>query len=694
MSSLSELLATEVEQQSRDKDAAVLLSGGLDSLTVALTLKRFGKNISAYTYALNGYRSQDCAKSEAIARHYGWPITVITIDPGSVCSDFVTLAIEHGCRKKVQFECTYVLLHMFPEIREREVWTGYNADDYFGNTKKAILTQAPLIREGASQSERKRVFAADVAAHVSNLHDPESEDTWWFAHRLAAQHGIRLHDPYLSPSVGDYFGQFDHSQLCSPKKPIVREAFADDLRGLPSSDIAVGVKLQKGGGVHLLFETLLNKSYINRFERRYTTVSALCQRWGKEVAKDRDRLLSELSRQDPPPLPQTALQKPAAYQPYNMDDVRRASSTALFTAIVTFAGGGGSSTGYQLAGGQVLLTNEFVPEAARTYRRNFPDCIVDGRDIRAVISDVEAFLAQAGLKPGDLDILDGSPPCSEFSVAGKGISDQNLLRSYSDVKQKNIASLPFEFVDLAIQARPKVVACENVPAFATRGKEVFFRALNALKYPDGGADRAYFVNWTVLSANDFGVAQKRRRLFIIGIRRDVGEALGINSDEAVLSLFPKPTSAGVNIRSALSGLSQTAHDILPWTTSVRTTGLARLIRHLPKTPDRCTGLSDVIPGYTKHFTLRRTAWDLPAPTMTVTSQKPDGMTGMIHPEQDRKFTLPELKRLTSLPDDFILTGTLSQATERICRMVPPLLTKAIAENLYQLVLKPFRELTS
>ena len=183
-------------------------------------------------------------------------------------------------------------------------------------------------------------------------------------------------------------------------------------------------------------------------------------------------------------------------------------------------------------------------------------------------------------------------------------------------------------------------------------------------------------------------------LFIIGIRRDVGEAIGIDSDEAVRNLFPRPAAAGASIRSAFFGLTQTAYDVLPWTTSVRTTGLARLIRHLPKNPTRWTGLSDVIPGYTKHFSLSRTAWDLPAPTLTVTGAQPNGMTGIIHPEEDRKFTLPELKRLTSLPDDFILTGTLSQAAERICRMVPPLLTKAIADSLYRLVLKPFSELTT
>ena len=54
-------------------------------------------------------------------------------------------------------------------------------------------------------------------------------------------------------------------------------------------------------------------------------------------------------------------------------------------------------------------------------------------------------------------------------------------------------------------------------------------------------------------------------------------------------------------------------------------------------------------------------------------------------------TLPELKRLTALPDDFVLTGTLSQAAERVCRMVPPLLTKAIAESVYYKVLLPYAE---
>jgi DNA (cytosine-5)-methyltransferase 1 len=76
------------------------------------------------------------------------------------------------------------------------------------------------------------------------------------------------------------------------------------------------------------------------------------------------------------------------------------------------------------------------------------------------------------------------------------------------------------------------------------------------------------------------------------------------------------------------------------------------------------------------------------------AQQPNRLSGVIHPVEDRKFTLPELKRLTALPDDFVLTGTLAQGAERACRMVPPLLTKAIAEAIYQRVLLPYSQVRS
>ena len=68
-------------------------------------------------------------------------------------------------------------------------------------------------------------------------------------------------------------------------------------------------------------------------------------------------------------------------------------------------------------------------------------------------------------------------------------------------------------------------------------------------------------------------------------------------------------------------------------------------------------------------------WDLPAPTLTVTGQQPDALSGAIHPSENRKFTLAELRRLFGLPDDYALTGTVSQGAERICRMVTPFVTE-------------------
>jgi DNA (cytosine-5)-methyltransferase 1 len=187
------------------------------------------------------------------------------------------------------------------------------------------------------------------------------------------------------------------------------------------------------------------------------------------------------------------------------------------------------------------------------------------------------------------------------------------------------------------------------------------------------------------------VPQKRQRLFIVGIRNDVGEAIGMDRDEAVIGVFPAPTKVGVSIRAAFANLNQTPKDIEPWTRAAMTTSLGRLIRRLPKAPAKPTRLAHIDPTIETNYTLTRCAWDLPATTMVVAGQRPDGMTGVVHPQHDRKLTLPELKRLTALPDDFVLTGTLAQAAERVCRMVPPLMTKALADSVFENVLKPYQE---
>ena len=104
------------------------------------------------------------------------------------------------------------------------------------------------------------------------------------------------------------------------------------------------------------------------------------------------------------------------YKPYLLTDVHKASAQNKFNVISTFAGGGGSSTGYRLAGGNILCVNEFVPEAQNTYRENYPNTTIVPGDIKKLTGTY--LMEQANIGISELDILDGSPPCSAFSMAG------------------------------------------------------------------------------------------------------------------------------------------------------------------------------------------------------------------------------------------------------------------------------------
>src|SRR5262249_17919355 len=154
-------------------------------------------------------------------------------------------------------------------------------------------------------------------------------------------------------------------------------------------------------------------------------------------------------------------------------------------------------------------------------------------------------------------------------------SEQHELRPYSDTRQRGMATLIYDFFELAKGALPKVVIGENVPSLASSKHSALFEgALDTLRHPGSrGSPRArlYYVNWAVLSSGGFGVPQERRRLFFIGVRRDVAEAVGITSDADVSTVFPEPTHHfPVTIRSALADLQQGDADVYPWRRSAMT----------------------------------------------------------------------------------------------------------------------------
>lgn len=175
------------------------------------------------------------------------------------------------------------------------------------------------------------------------------------------------------------------------------------------------------------------------------------------------------------------------------------------TLISLFAGCGGSSLGYRMAGYRELLAVEWDGKAAATFRRNFPDVPVFEGDICG-LSDGEA-LRLASVAAGELDLLDGSPPCQGFSTAGKRRMGDRRNRLFE------------EYVRLLRAFKPRAFIMENVGGLAKGKMRLAFAEMTlALKMA------GYAVSCRLLNAWWYRVPQDRRRLIWVGMRSDLGIA--------------------------------------------------------------------------------------------------------------------------------------------------------------------------
>jgi len=392
------------------------------------------------------------------------------------------------------------------------------------------------------------------------------------------------------------------------------------------------------------------------------------------------------------------------YKPYTLKDVYSASAQEKFKVISTFAGGGGSSTGYRLAGGKVLVINEFVEEAQKTYAENYPDTVILPGDIKEL--NGKDFLDAAGVGAGEIDILDGSPPCSAFSVAGKlshNIHEEKHLdlwgdsyiekvagkhsdgwgqtKNYSDGKTvENIEDLFFEFLRVADEIKPKVIIAENVKGLTVgEAREYFNKILNTFE------KIGYEVCAQVLDSRYYGVSQTRTRVIFIGVREDVAAATGYNFMN-ISQIFPEPDREVIPVKDVMVGLEYDSEEVKYLTEKFTNTAYWKQTgSKMPIDPDKVlTGMDYHPKGH--HFNLKRVSQYKPAPTITAMGSA-DTTAGAFHWIEPRKLTLGELKRIMSLPDDFKLTGKWNQKAERCGRMVPPLMMKRIASAVYENVLR-------
>lgn len=307
--------------------------------------------------------------------------------------------------------------------------------------------------------------------------------------------------------------------------------------------------------------------------------------------------------------------------------------------ISTFAGCGGSSTGYKAAGCEVVACVEWDDHAVQCYRANHPTTKVFHGDIHKVTG--EALLQATGLDVGELDILDGSPPCQGFSTAGKRVLDD---------PRNSLFKQQLRLID---ELKPKHIVIENVAGMVKgKMKTIAGEVVASLK------ERGYRVAAGVMEAQYFGVPQFRPRTFFIGSR-------------LMQPFLPKAISAPIPCGRALRGI-EPDEIVFPWNPSSRL-----LAKHLS-------------PGETGSNVMRRIGrkdgWfnscmlhpDRPAPTI----MKSLSGTGRIYHWDRRHVSIREALVLTGFPVDYILSGSFKERWARIGNSVAPPMSREIARQVF------------
>ena len=139
---IKKLLVDHIKKNIPDSEVAVLLSGGVDSLSVALAAQAAGKYITAYSFHLKGNKSYDFKTAEKFSEKQGWKFTPIEVPTENIVEDWHRL-VDLGCVKKTHFECVFPFLYVYPEITEKYVLSGWIADAYHGVSRLATLRHRP-----------------------------------------------------------------------------------------------------------------------------------------------------------------------------------------------------------------------------------------------------------------------------------------------------------------------------------------------------------------------------------------------------------------------------------------------------------------------------------------------------------------------------------------------------------------------
>lgn len=310
----------------------------------------------------------------------------------------------------------------------------------------------------------------------------------------------------------------------------------------------------------------------------------------------------------------------------------------------TFACGGGSTMGYKLAGYDVIGANDIDLQMAKVYKQNHNPRLYYLCDIRELINKE---LPEELYK---LDILDGSPPCSTFSMSGSREKAWGKDKIFREGQAKQVLDdLFFEFIALAKKLQPKIVIAENVKGMLLGNAKGYILEIKK-QFEEAGYNCQIFL----LNAATMGVPQRRERVFILCSRKD------LKLPKIKLEFH----ESGITIKKAIEGLPDLSKD------GVRLTEVARPVWE--KT-NKGESAAKVMKG--SWFSRIKLNPNSIAPTVTAKSA-----TDLWHWEEPYFISGKYLARFSTFPDDYnyldIERGYL------VGMSVPPVMMAQVANQVY------------
>lgn len=314
----------------------------------------------------------------------------------------------------------------------------------------------------------------------------------------------------------------------------------------------------------------------------------------------------------------------------------------------TFVCGGGSTMGYKLAGFDHLGGVEIAPRMAEIYKKNHAPK-------HFYLEDIRDFNKREDLPEElyNLDILDGSPPCTTFSMCGNREKDWGKERVYKEgQKKQTLDDLVFVYCETIAKLRPKVAILENVSGIiAGRAKKYAIEIVEKLN------KTGYEVQIFQLNAATMGVPQARERVFFIARRKD------LNFKPLALNFNENPVPFGV-----IADKGSTTHKPLIKSLEARLPFVKKGDVNFKFADARYRNLKT----YNAFFSSQILYDDRVAPTLT-------GSGESVYWEEQRSINDTEYRRMSTFPADFDFCG---YNVRYVCGMsVPPFMIKCIAEEI-------------